>query len=307
MKVISIGNLTLGGTGKTPAVIAAALEAKKRGYRPCILTRGYKGRAKGPCLSTSDGEIFNNASSVGDEAAYMAFRLHDIPIAKDKNRFRAGMYALEKTGPSSIDVCILDDGFQHRALIRDMDVLLIDATNPFGNGKLFPEGIMREPMESIRRADSVLITKSDAVSSDALNAIEKRIQQYSPAVPVYHAHYEPVSLMDINGESHSPDRLKGRQVHVVSGIANPLYFENLLRSLGAEIVHSKVFRDHYRYSQRDVRNIVKDEGMLDIITTEKDMVKLKGLELPGTIYSLRIDFVVENNFYDIIFGGTNDE
>lgn len=306
-KVISIGNLTLGGTGKTPAVIAVALDAKKRGYRPCILTRGYKGRAQGPCLSTSDRECFDHVRLVGDEAAYMAYRLPDVPIVKDRNRYRAGTYALEKTGSSAIDVFILDDGFQHRALQRDRDVLLVDATNPFGNGRLFPEGIMREPLTSIGRADCVLITKSDAVNRGDCNEIEDRIRQYSPEVPVYAAHYEPVSLNDAAGTPHPLDRLKGRQVYAVSGIANPSYYENSLRSLRAEIVRSRVFRDHYSYTRKDIHSIVKDAGGLDIITTEKDMVKLKELEPPDNIYALRIDFVVEKNFYNILFGGINDE
>jgi tetraacyldisaccharide 4'-kinase len=301
LPVISIGNITLGGTGKTPAVIALSQEAQKRGLRPCILTRGYKGRVKGPCLSTKNSDIFHKAELAGDEAAYMSYRLRDVPIVKGKNRFLAGVYALGSIGRESIDIFILDDGFQHRALSRDLDILLIDATRPFGNEMLFPEGILREPLESIRRADIALITKSDGAGLETIREIEYRINLYNPDVPVYTARHMPTSVILTSGGSESPDFLAGRDIYVFSGIANPAHFESLLKTMGANIVKVKKFRDHYNYSQRDINSIKKEANNLDIITTEKDLVKLKNLELPEKLSALRIDFSVDESFYDRIF------
>ncbi|UCF87217.1 MAG: tetraacyldisaccharide 4'-kinase [Nitrospiraceae bacterium] len=299
-KVISVGNLTLGGTGKTPLVISIASELKERHYKPCVLTRGYKGRVKDTRLSTHDIKAFSDAKCVGDEAALMACRLGDIPVVKDKNRFLGGIFALGKLGTNAVDVFILDDGYQHWSLTRDMDILLIDASNPFGNGKLFPEGILREPLESMNRADIIIITKTDMVPEDEKNLIKNKIKLYNPDVTVYMSYYEPASLVDVSGALHPLGNLKNRKAYVFSALANPYYFESMLKSQGIDIVKSRKFRDHHFYSQRDVSTIQKEAEGVNIITTEKDMVKLKELELPENIYSLRVEFVIERDFYDRI-------
>jgi tetraacyldisaccharide 4'-kinase len=300
-KVISIGNLTLGGTGKTPAVIAVANEAVKRLYKPCVLTRGYRGREKGPCLSSRDRNHFLKTELVGDEAVLMAYRLNDIPVVKGRNRFLSGVYAIGELGNDAVDLYILDDGFQHWQLHRDMDILLIDATKPFGNGRLFPEGSLREPLDAIGRADVAVITKSDAADGDDLREIEKRIKQFNQDAPVYTAHHEPVLLVHSTGRTSYTGALNNREVYVFSGIANPSYFASLLEKQGADIVKFRSFRDHHFYTQRDMKKIAKEARGLDIITTEKDMVKLKDLDLPDNIYALRVEFKVENGFYDYIF------
>jgi tetraacyldisaccharide 4'-kinase len=300
-KVVSVGNLTLGGTGKTPAVISLTLEAKERGFKPCILTRGYKGKTKGPCLSSKDSKHFLKTNLVGDEAAFMAYRLHDVPVVKGKNRFLAGIHALGELGADAIDVFLLDDGFQHRALHRDIDVLLIDATNPFGNERLFPEGRLRETFESMKRAEIIVITKSDAASEEEIKFIEDKIKQCSPASAVYHAKYEPLSLIDISGKEHPLDLLTKKKIFVFAGIVNASYFRSIVKSQGADIVDFRDFRDHYFYKQRDINKIEKEAQGMDIITTEKDMVKLKDLRLTANIFALRIEFVVEKGFYEQVF------
>jgi tetraacyldisaccharide 4'-kinase len=162
-RVISIGNITVGGTGKTPAAIALAGEAKKRGGSPVILTRGYKGSAKGPCFVTKGEGPLLNADEAGDEPVLMAERLKGVPIIKGSDRYEAGMFALQSLDPQlstlGSRLFILDDGFQHWKLSRDKDILLIDSGNPFGNRALLPLGKLREPLSAIERADIVVLTK----------------------------------------------------------------------------------------------------------------------------------------------------
>jgi tetraacyldisaccharide 4'-kinase len=302
VKVISIGNITLGGTGKTPAVIASALEAKTRGFKPCILTRGYKGKTRPPCLTDSKTKEFLETRQTGDETVLMAESLRDVPIVKGKNRFLSGAYALGGLGPDSINVFILDDGFQHWSLYRDVDVILIDASNPFGNEKLFPEGILREPIESLSRADIIVITKSDMVDEESISSIKQRIKQYNPEAPIYTARHKPVSLINISGETRSLDWLSNKNIYAFAGIANIRYFKFMLKTLGANIIKFKKFRDHYFYSQNDLKKIKKESEGLEIVTTEKDLVKLRELDVPGNISALKIEFSIDKDFYNHLFG-----
>jgi len=304
-KVISIGNITLGGTGKTPAVIALAYEARKRGHNPCVLTRGYKGKAKDTCfISKGEGPLLN-AEQAGDEAFLMAETLRGVPIVKGSNRFRAGIMALEYDQLAIVNLpqsrlFLLDDGFQHWRLHRDIDVLLVDATNPFGNGRLFPEGIMREPFSAFGRADIILITKSDVASEWAIYDITDEIRKYS-AVPVFKAFHKPSAVVNSDGESEGPETLEYKKVYAFAGIANPAYFQATLRSIGAEIIGFRKFRDHHLYTQKEINDIKRDAGSHEIITTEKDLVKLKGMELPGNLSALKIEFSVDEGFYDYLF------
>ncbi len=302
-KVISIGNLTLGGTGKTPAVIAVAQEAEKRGFLPCILTRGYKGKTKGECfVSKGEGPLLN-AHQTGDEPHLMAERLDGIPIVMGKNRYKSGILAMQTLSsqtPNSQTLFILDDGFQRWALHRDIDILLIDATNPFGNERLFPEGILREPLNAMRRADIIVITKADMAGEISISGIIQKVKRYNPEAPIYRASHKPIALANPSGEAKPLETLNNREVYAFAGIANPSYFKALLGSEGADIVKFRTFRDHYIYKQRDINKIKKDAAGLEIITTEKDMVKLKGLEIPENIFALRIEFSVVDTFYNHI-------
>lgn len=303
-KVLSIGNITLGGTGKTPAVIALAEEAKKRGFHPCILTRGYKGSAIGPCFVTKGEEPLLDVSQAGDEAYLMSEALRGVPIIKCADRYEGGMFAVNsKLLPlTSKLIFILDDGFQHWQLHRDKDIVLVDSTNPFDNGKLFPEGRLREPLSALKRADIVVLSKADMADKKRISACTSKIKRYNADVPIYTSSHVPAGLINVSGEAESIDTLKERKVYAFSGIANPSHFEALLRSMGADIVKSKRFRDHHHYPQGDIDKIIKEAGGLEIITTEKDMVKLKALELPNYILALRIKFLIDGNFYDDIFG-----
>lgn len=303
-KVISIGNITLGGTGKTPAVIALAEEAKKRGFHPCILTRGYKGTANGPCFVTKGEEPLLNVSQAGDEAYLMSEALSGVPIIKCTDRHEGGVFALNSQllPLTSKLIFILDDGFQHWQLHRDKDIVLIDATNPFDNGKLFPEGKLREPLSALKRADIVVLSKADMADKKRISACRNKIKRYNPDVPIYQSSHVPEALINVSGKAESIDTLKERRVYAFSGIANPSHFEILLKSMGTEIVKSKRFRDHHHYPQGDIDKMIKEAEGMDIITTEKDMVKLKGATLPDNIFALRIKFSIDGSFYDDIFG-----
>jgi tetraacyldisaccharide 4'-kinase len=301
-KVISIGNLTLGGTGKTPAVISLAREAKKRGFKPCILTRGYKGKAKGTVfVSTGKGTVLS-VYDAGDEPVLMARKLEGMPIVMGKCRYCAGLFALDNSASEPIDLFILDDGFQHWGVHRDVDVIFIDATNPFGNGKLFPEGILREPVKAAGRAHVIVVTKSDAVSQEQLSAITGELKQSNAGAPVYTSAFSPVSLVNVSGEIKNIESFRNSEIYVFAGIANPSYFKAMLASRGAKVVKFKEFRDHYIYKQKDIDIIVKEASGLTIITTEKDMVKLSNLKLPGNVFALGIEFSIDAEFYNYIFG-----
>ena len=309
-KVISIGNITLGGTGKTPAVISLAREAKKRGLKPCVLTRGYKGKTKETCfVSKGEGPLLT-AKEAGDEALLMAEQLKGIPVVKGSDRFRAGVFAMENDQLSIISLqhpttFILDDGFQHWKLHRDVDVLLVDATKPFGNGKLFPEGIMREPFSALGRADIIVITKSDMAPSGAVTEITRRIRPHNAEAPVFTATHQPSGLITVSGSRTGLETLKNKKIYAFAAIANPSHFRSVLASAGAEVVGLRKFRDHYVYNQKDIDQITKDAAGLDMITTEKDLVKLRDLRLPEKLFALSIEFSVENDFYEHIFNMIN--
>jgi tetraacyldisaccharide 4'-kinase len=335
-RVISIGNLTLGGTGKTPATIALAEEAKKRGFKPCILTRGYRGTAEGPCfVSKGNGPILDEHRA-GDEALLMAEKLNGIPVIKGKDRYKVGMFALSSL-PSSLrpDLFILDDGFQHWWLFRDIDILLIDSTNPFGNRRLLPLGSLREPIGAINRADIIVITKvpydqqsalSNQKSGDTpsltlpprgggmgggnksqnsrLKSLIEEIKRHNSKASIFFAEHMPSKFIKTNGETMPIEWAKDKKLFGFCGIGNPQSFRATLLSVDVGLTGFKIFRDHYRYNQSDIYTILRDAkgGGADwIVTTEKDIMRLKGLSLPNNIVSLAIEFTIDKEFYNEVF------
>ncbi len=310
-KVVSIGNITVGGTGKTPAVIALAEEARKRGYSPVVLTRGYKGRVKGPVFVASPRYPLKNFSSnphniahtvrdAGDEPVLMAERLKNIPIVKCANRYDGGVFALrgipfEARKPF---LFILDDGFQHWMLHRDVDILLVDGSNPFGNKKLLPLGPLREPLEELRRADIFVITK---VRNEELKA---ELKDKKPEAPLYFSGHRLVRIRDAAGNTVSAGELGNRKLYAFCGIANPESFRQTVLSLTERLSGFKAYGDHYRYTAEDVLSLgrqCRDSGCDFLVTTEKDMVKLRELNVPERILYLEIGFSAEPAFYDDVF------
>lgn len=325
--VISIGNITLGGTGKTPAVIALTKNAIQRGFAPCILTRGYRGEAKGPCfVSMGEGPLMD-ARDAGDEAVLMAEELRGVAIVKGKNRYQAGMYALERfeherPNAGARNLFVLDDGFQHWSLYRDVDILLIDGTNPFGNGKLFPMGILREPISAIARADMVVISRMrDEVlrspledwgvfqhSGEQLERLIRTVRRYSSA-PLFPARHEPVDFIAPSGRAVPLGEAVRKRIFGFCGIGNPRSFRDSLHSLGGEVTGFIAYRDHHRYEYAELRQISQSamaSGAEWIVTTEKDIMRLKRFPLPDNLLALRIEFRVDGAFYDAVFEGVEN-
>jgi len=293
--VISIGNLTVGGTGKTPTTIYVARLLQSMGKRVGVLSRGYKGVASGIANVVSDGEkVKLSPDEGGDEPFLIANKLPGIVVLTGKDRGLAGEYAQKNF---FIDVALLDDGFQHIKLKRDLDILLLDGRNPLGNGYLLPRGNLREPPESIRRAHLVLITHADK----NYKKIKEMIHAFNVKTPIFFADYVPVGLGNLISQEKLPlDFLHGKAVKALAGVARPEYFVSLLFHLGAEVKETLFFPDHYCYHPQDLTQINKSSL---IVTTEKDAVKLRSLPLPGCdILVLKIDLKIdqEEKFHDFL-------
>ncbi len=298
-RVISVGNVTTGGTGKTPAVMSIAQIAKGRGFNVAILTRGYMGRAKGIDAVTDGSEILLNYRDAGDEPYLMAKKLSGIPVIKGKDRCLSARFAADRFGS---DLFILDDGFQHLKLHRDINILLIDATDPFGNGHILPRGILREPLESMRRADIIVLTKTD-LSKRNTETMDK-IKRYNPTAPIFFSHYRPLDLVDMKGNNIEVKSLRGKSLFIFSGLANHSSLRLLLEMSGTKVSGELTYPDHYNYSKKDIEEIMSRAANLNadmIVTTEKDLVRIPRQE-PGTqdsellnkMWALRIEFIIED-------------
>ena len=289
-RVISIGNITLGGTGKTPMVINAASLLRSMGKRPVILSRGYGRQNESLVTVVSGGSAERlSAKEAGDEPAMIAARLPEIPVVVGSDRYRAGLLAAEYFQP---DVAVLDDGYQHRRLARDLNIVLIDAADPYGTRKLFPAGILREPLSALRRADAVVVTRVDLSAS--LDGLRRDIRQYTTA-PVLTARYVAADLVDIaSGQTRSLSSLRGARIFAFAGIARPEAFFSLLRSLGAEVTAVREYPDHYRFTRSDLAEIVQstvDSDGVMIVTTEKDSVRMTDMA-PEGIWALRVNMEI---------------
>jgi tetraacyldisaccharide 4'-kinase len=311
--VISIGNITVGGTGKTPAVIAIAEEAKKRGFYPIVLTRGYKGKAKGPCivlarkLESSEVKDFHSSAlprfcssalEAGDEPVLMAERLKDVPIVKCADRYEGGMFALQSLSANSPILFILDDGFQHYKLYRDKDIVLIDGTNPFGSRKLLPSGTLREPLNALKRADVFVITKAKN------KQLPEELKSINPSASVYFSQYKTVKVINSKGEEFAVEMLRDKKVFAFCGIANPESFKMTVEKLCKGITGFKAYRDHHCYDDKDMAYIQEQKQLTGsdyIITTEKDMVKIRGLSSKKNMLHIKISFDVDKEFFNCIF------
>jgi len=261
--VVSIGNLTAGGTGKTPASVWLARELARRGLEPGILSRGY-GAAAG---------------AENDEALLLARLLPGVPHVQDPRRARGGA-ALVARG---VDAIVLDDGFQHRQLARDLDLVLVDATRPWGlpgvDGRepvcaLLPRGLLREPRTSLARADAIVVTRSDQVATAELEALEHELHRFAAGRPVARAIHAPRAFVDAEGRERDPRALSGLEVDVVSALGNPQALERTLRDLGAVVREHRVFPDHHRYAREDLAGL---GAARPLVTSGKDSVKLAPL------------------------------
>jgi tetraacyldisaccharide 4'-kinase len=288
--VISVGNIVCGGAGKTPAVRLIADMLLSRGHKPAVLSRGYMGGLSGGCAVVSDGKkLLTGAAEGGDEPVMLAESLPGAVVISGKDRFRTGGLAVEKFGASCV---ILDDGFQHHGLARDLDIVLIDSTSPFGNGRLLPLGVLREKPESLRRADLLVLTRVDFC--DDLNRVRKMLFKASGGKPAVETVHAPAGFICIKtGEKLSSDGLDGKKAAALSGIGNPDLFEKMLAAQGISVVKSFRFPDHYPYSPVELSAVwasARASGAECIITTCKDAVRIKesGAEPDIKIYAAEI-------------------
>ncbi len=308
VQVIAIGNLTVGGTGKTPVVEKFARELQDQGRTVAILSRGYRSRPPPltrrlinkllfrddttPPRVVSDGKsLLLDSETAGDEPYMLASNLKDVIVLVDKDRVKSGRYAIEKFG---CDTLLLDDGFQYWKLAgRRRDIVLVDCQQPFGNEELLPRGVLREPPSHLGRASTIFITKSDGDTA----RLRERIARHNPAAGIIECIHAPLYFEDVfTGERHNLDLIKGRKVASLSGIAQPESFERSLVQNGAELVYAKRFADHHRFTQQEVLNAVnrsKKRQAVAIITTQKDAVrfpKIDRRDLP--IYFMRVEIKI---------------
>ena len=270
--VISVGNLTVGGTGKTPMVIHLCRIMQQRGRKPAVLARGYKASREG----------------LADELLLISVRVPGAVAIANPNRALAGEFAIQEHGAKAI---ILDDGFQHRRVGRDLDIVLIDATLPFGYGHILPRGLLREPLRGLARAELVIITRADRVDAAALRDIESTIRRHHPEVPILHAEHGPAGLFSFDGRRQEPPQ--GR-IGAVAGIARPDAFAATLAGMGLRPAATWWFDDHHAYTPADLTSLVewaRREQLDALIVTEKDAVKLAAIEFdwPLPVLALRID------------------
>src|ERR1022692_2131191 len=308
VQVIAIGNLTVGGTGKTPVVEKFARELRDAGRTVAILSRGYRSKPaplhqkilnkillredQTPPRIVSDGKsLLLDSETAGDEPYMLASNLKDVVVLVDKDRVKSGRYAIEKFG---CDTLLLDDGFQYWELRgRRHDVVLIDCQQPFGNGHLLPRGTLREPPSHLARAHTIFITKSDGNTGQ----LRARIARLNTTAAVIECVHQPMYFEDVfSGERKGLDFLAGKKVASLSGIAQPESFEKSIVKLGAELVYSKRFADHHRFTQQEILNTIKRSKKRQadaIITTQKDAVrfpKLDRRDLP--IYFMRVEIKI---------------
>ena len=286
-QVISIGNITAGGTGKTPVTEIFARTLAAEGRKVAILSRGYR-RKEAPWwqrlftqvvekpLVVSDGKrVLLDSTMGGDEPYMLASNLPGVAVVVDRHRVKAGRYAVRRLG---CDTLILDDGFQYKKLKHSIEVVLVDATNPFGNGNMLPRGILREPARNLKRADIVFLTKCRG----DVSAVKEEIRRYNTTAEIVECNHSPRVLKDVWSREEFPlDWLDGKTVCTLSGIASPKGFENSLRHLGAKVVWCERYADHHRYDPSEVLyalNRTADMGADALVTTEKDAVRFPRLE-----------------------------
>jgi len=289
--VISVGNLTLGGTGKTTAALAVARWLQENGRRAAFLSRGYRGAGerKAVVVSKGSGPILD-VETAGDEPYMVAKALPEICVVVGKDRRRTGTLAVEALGAEAI---VLDDGFQYQRLERDVDVVLVDALAPFGYDLLVPRGLLREPARHLARADAVWLTHCDLVRREVLEAIRTRVQRLAPRARVWETMHVPSGLRRLEGEGElEPGALRGRRVCALSSLGNPLAFERSLAQLGAEVVSAVRFPDHHRYEAGELRRTLEAMAASAewVVTTEKDAVRLpvEALEKPTWVLKVEL-------------------
>jgi len=316
--VISVGNITVGGTGKTPIVEIFARELTKGGRKVAIISRGYKARSPSwrkrrknkKAFSTSkvvhDGSsLLLSARLSGDEPYMLAKNLGNVVVITDPDRVRGSRFAINNFG---VDTILLDDGMQHIKIRRQIEVVLIDATCPFGYEHLFPRGLLREPIKSLKRASHIFITKSKNID---IQPIVERIRQYNTDAEIISCHYEPVELVNFHTDEHIPiSDVRDMNIFVMTGIAQPDGFVKLLKDIGGNVQRVYTYPDHHKFTHAEIEHVykrAKNWNADGILVTQKDAVRFSkraGASIrPCPVYYLKVAIKIssgEEDFTDCI-------
>jgi len=302
--VISLGNITVGGTGKTPTAQVLAALIRDMGYRVVILNRGYRAKWRGQVGLVSDGQrIYMSAAEAGDEAFLLAKNVPGVAVVVGKDRSLTGQYAVRQL---KADVIILDDGYQHWQVARDLDIVLIDTMNGFGNHFLLPRGTLREPLENLDRAQVFLLTKVDQSPDNARDKIRKVLQNYNQTALVVESVHKPLCYIELGdwdkglrANALALETLRGKKVLAFSAIGNPSSFEQTLQHVGTTVVVSKRYPDHHDYTMAEMQAAMEtavQETVDALVTTEKDAVKIPAefiySDRPLPVYIIGIEVAI---------------
>lgn len=308
--VISIGNLTFGGTGKTPAVITVCRMLQAAGHHPVVLSRGHGGTAKHGLVVSNGNDILCNSKRCGDEPMVLARSLPGVPVITGKDRRHSGNLACKLFNPS---VIVLDDGMQYWQLYRDCELVVMNAERPFGSDMVMPAGDLREPKNGLKRAGAILLNGTAEISKDAHTRLLNTLSVLAPKVPVFACSKIPSGFIDARtGETFGIDWVRGRKIVAFCGIGSPQSFERMLNDFGAEVFAFIAFRDHQKYTKQDINRIITEKTTANaefLVTTEKDASRLNpGLfgndknsaqapnnttEMPNDLFILEIELEVE--------------
>jgi tetraacyldisaccharide 4'-kinase len=317
--VISLGNITLGGTGKTPTAKKLAYLIRDMGFKTAVLNRGYKASFKGEAALVSDGEkIYMDVCEAGDEAYLLAKSMPGVMVIIGADRAAAGEFAIKKHGA---EVIIIDDGYQHWKLKRDMDIVLIDALNPFGNRHTLPRGTLREPLSSLNRADVFLLTKTNQAAKDIKDAIRDELFEYNKKALIVNSSHAAGEFIEIeewlklsNGGKKQKETLEEKEpvdftsdkLIAFSALGNPASFEQTLNSLGVKTAEFICYQDHHKYTSAEMFHVQQKAVAINakaLVTTEKDAVKipeefLQNKEMP--LYVLPIEVVFHEGYEELV-------
>ena len=284
VKVISIGNITTGGTGKTPLVEFMARYLLEKNRKVAILSRGYGG----------NNPLQENNDNVNDECLILRENLQDVPVLAGKDRVSNGEKAIREFG---VDCLLLDDGFQHFRIKRDLDIVVIDSLNPFGGENLIPRGSLREPLKNLGRADLFIISHCNQSKKQNIKSIYTKLNHINIDTPVCESVHSPVHIENItDGSILEPEWLKGKKVYGLSAIGNPESFASTLKELGADLIKHRKFHDHHNYNREEIDVIVSEAKTLGagaIVVTQKDIVKIRKMDIKDfNILSLKIEIQI---------------
>ncbi|NOX24699.1 MAG: tetraacyldisaccharide 4'-kinase [Deltaproteobacteria bacterium] len=299
--VISVGNLTMGGTGKTPMVIYIVRLLARHGRRPAIISRGYGGSSKEAVNIVANGrDVLMSAAAAGDEPVFLA-NILKVPVVTGRHRVLTGQYVQQN---KLADILVMDDGYQHLALRRDLDIVLFSGRELLGNGQVFPGGPLREPCMALKRAHCFVITGVTSDNQPSVTSFCEKLRLWQPTIPIFQGGYMAAAIIDKSGVSHNLDSLRGVPLLAFCGIARPESFFDLLgRNNDFNIKTRHRFADHHPFTIRDLTKLQQEARAHDckaLLTTEKDMVKLSGYNANLPVWALRVELVMNQEFADFI-------